>query len=194
MSNAVEFLSEYDLNYQLVYSSTCQLVNLLNINYQSFVCEYGIREDVFSLIEKDILVIIACTEMTKDKSFDVGIPCHLRRLCCRAVIIDAGTLNRRGIVCALMIENINIGEHGVELRHIAGVAAISVAACRVCWRGETFVGNLLAFIGRPSGSCTDIVQLREGYAIEINHVSTNMPVALFLTEDITATGYTMVQR
>ena len=52
----------------------------------------GVREDCLCLIEQQALVVIACAEMSKDEPFHPCVPCHLRRLCCRAVIIDTRTL------------------------------------------------------------------------------------------------------
>ena len=78
--------------------------------------------------------------------------------------------------------------------HIARIAAIGVCSGRVGRRNQALIGHRSSFIVYPIGPQLDIVDLANGYSIEVDHVATDVRQQSFLAEKEATTVNPMFQR
>ena len=78
--------------------------------------------------------------------------------------------------------------------HIARVAAISVGPRRIGRCHQPRIGDDLAFFRCPVGTGFDVVDLRDGDVVAVDHVAADMWQRRFLAEEKTGAGNAMRER
>ncbi len=117
---------------------------------------------------------------------------HCRLLRCR-VIIEAGTVGAGTVVGGVVVKEVHTLYSLVEIGHIASVGAIGIGAWRVGRTGEAVVRHDVSVGRGPVSTVLDITYLAYGYAVEINHVTSDMRQRGLLAEDVSATGNAVVE-
>jgi hypothetical protein len=92
-----------------------------------------------------------------------------------------------------MIEGANSLNALVQSGNIACVAAVGVRTRRVRRFDKTTVRDVFSLFRSPVGTCFDVVNLTDGYMIEVYHVTPDVWLAGLFTEQIATTRHTMFQ-
>lgn len=129
--------------------------------------------------------------MSEDEPSHLGIVSDLCGLCSGAVeslfCKEGMLLGKRGFV----VETGNVVYEFGELRTIGRVGTVGVGTNGVGGGGQTVVGNKGSVIGCPIHSPLDIIDLRNGNVVVIDHITSDMTGCGFLLEKVATTGDTV---
>ncbi len=117
-----------------------------------------------------------------------------------------GSLSRRRVIIlfrpkqvvltigTFMIQRIDTLEALMQLGHIAGIAAVGIAAYRVGRRRQTTIGHHLTIFCRPVCTTLDEIEMTNRNLVEVSYITPDMRQGGFLPEQITAAWQSVFQR
>ena len=129
--------------------------------------------------------------MSEDETLYLGITGYLCGLCSRAVeclLCKKGMFLREG---GFVVQAGDAVDEFCESGAVCGVCAVCVGTDRVGWGGQAFVGNDGAVFCCPIHACLDVVDLRNGYVVEVYHVAADVARCGLFAEKVAAARYTM---
>ena len=155
--------------------------------------EIGFRKDVSSLVEQHALVVVSGAVVTQEQSPYGGIAGHECSLCCCAVIVLLGFTLLVGVVCALMVEQVDPSDSLCQFGQVSRIRAIGIRTGLFCRNDEVAVGYDSAIGACPVGSQLDVVDLTDRNLQIVDHVATDVRQRGLLSEEEATARNTVVE-
>lgn len=132
--------------------------------------------------------------MTEDEFSCMGIKCYLGSLSSCAVV---GFLCKEGMLLGeggFVVETSDILKLLCQCGAIGGVCAIGIRTDGVGWCGQSVIGDDGPVVGNPIHTRLDVVYLRNGDVVKVNHVTSYVSWGGFFLKHIATAWNAMGKR